>query len=301
MLIPPYLNSGDTIGIVSPSGKIKREFILNASSVLKTWGYKVVIGDSAFKEHNYYAGTDEERAKDLQKMLDDDKIKAILCSRGGYGCIRIMKKLNFKRFKKNPKWIIGFSDISILHSHINSNLKISSIHGKMAINFPSNENIDLSTNLINNILKGQNYSYHSPDNSLNKFGTAKAKLVGGNLSVINCILSTKYDIDTDDKILLLEEVGENLHHIDRMMNHFEMTGKFKKIKAAIIGSFSETKDKAPGFGKNAYEIISEYLNKLNIPIAYNFDNGHISTNYPVILGAEHKLVVNKNGSTLELV
>ncbi|MCT4614334.1 MAG: LD-carboxypeptidase [Marinifilaceae bacterium] len=301
MISPNFLKPGDTIGIVSPAGKIKKEFILNAKDILISWGYKVEIGKNAANDFNYYAGTDEERADDLQKMLDDKKIKAILCSRGGYGCIRIIPKLNFKKFLKNPKWLIGFSDISILHSHINSNLSIKTIHSKMAINFPSSGVQDQTTEMIRHILQGGNYDIQTPANTYCKEGKVQATLIGGNLSVINCILSTKYSIDTTNKILLLEEVGENLHHLDRMMNHFYLSGKFNNLAGIVIGSFSEMKEKAPGFGKEAYAIISEYTSKLDIPVAFGFDIGHITNNNPVILGAEHILEVNNDICKLSLV
>ncbi|MGZ3851949.1 MAG: S66 peptidase family protein [Flavisolibacter sp.] len=301
---PPYLRKGDTIGITAPAGFITQEEIQPAVQVMQSWGYNTVVGDTIGKKDFTFGGTDDERLNDLQKMLDDPKIRAIMCARGGYGSIRIVDKLDWTRFKLKPKWVIGFSDITVLHSHIHRNLKIASIHSKMINSFPDDWNtaepIQIETIIsIQDALAGKRMSYTATPNTKNKNGIAEGVLLGGNLKTLETLSGTASDINTDGKILFVEDTGEYLYSIDRMFWNLKRTGKLKGLKALIVGGF-RVKPDDPGeeFGKTIEDIVLEKVSGYNYPVCFDFPVGHQMNNFALKCGVKHRLLVKENEVSL---
>jgi len=305
--IPPYLKPGDTIGITSPAGYITLEQIQPAILQMQGWGFNIKVGETIGKRDFTYGGTDEERLADFQKMLNDPDIKAIMCARGGYGFIRIIDQLDFSFFKRNPKWIIGFSDITVLHCHLAKKFGIASIHAKMCNSFPDDwakaEPIQTETILsINHALTGEELGYTAPVNSNNRFGNTDAILVGGNLSIIETLAGSSSDLDTKDKILFIEDTGEYLYSIDRMLWSLKRSGKLKHLKGLIVGGFKvKPDDEGEEFGKNIYDIVLEKVKEYSYPVAFDFPVGHQRNNFALKCGAKHTLMVNENGSALRTI
>ncbi|MDN3588233.1 LD-carboxypeptidase [Pedobacter aquatilis] len=305
--IPPYLKQGDTIGITSPAGHITLDKIQPSVIQMQSWGFTIKIGDSIGKRDFTYGGTDEERLNDFQKMLDDTNIKAIMCARGGYGFVRIIDKLDFSSFKRYPKWIIGFSDITVLHCHLTKNYGVASIHSKMCNSFPDDwakaEPIQIETILsIRNALTGIQTNYNAPANLNNRTGSADGILVGGNLSIIETLAGSDSDLDTKGKILFIEDTGEYLYSIDRMLWNLKRSNKLKNLKGLIIGGFKVKPDDAgEEFGKTIYDIVLEKVKEYNYPIAFDFPVGHQKNNFALKCGVNHILMVNENGSTLQSI
>ncbi len=297
--ISPYLKMGDTIGITCPAGFITLADIQPAILKLKEWGFTVVIGDTVGKKDFTFGGTDEERLKDFQQMLDDKNIKAILCARGGYGAIRIIDGLNFKQFTKSPKWIIGFSDITVLHSHLNRNYGIASLHSKMCNSFPENWDLAEATQKetiesIRKCLVGDKMHYPFVPNAKNKTGVAKGVLIGGNLKTVETLAGSKSDITTKNKILFLEDTGEYLYSIDRMFWNLKRTGKLAELAGLIIGGFKVKKDdEGEEFGKVLEEIVLEKVAGYTYPVCFNFPVGHQKNNFALKCGVAHTLSVQK--------
>ncbi|WEK21513.1 MAG: LD-carboxypeptidase [Candidatus Pedobacter colombiensis] len=303
-VIPPYLRPGDTIGVTTPAGYMTMEQIQPALQLMESWGFKIQIGNTIGKRDYGMGGTDAERAQDLQEMLDDPNIKAIMCARGGYGVVRIIDKLNFDRFKAKPKWIIGFSDITVLHCHLNSRLNTASIHSKMCNSFPKDwslaEPIQVETILsIKQVLGGQAVKYSAAAQSYNRMGRAEAHLIGGNLSIIETLTGTVSDIKTDGKILFVEDTGEYLYNIDRMFWNLKRSGKLANLKGLIVGGF-KVKPDDPGeeFGRTVYEIITEKIKEYNYPVCFDFPVGHQKNNFALKCGTKHIFNVDANGSSL---
>jgi muramoyltetrapeptide carboxypeptidase len=291
-IIPPYLKQGDTIGIVCPSGYMPFDKAKTCIDVLQQWGFKVQVGKTLGNQNNYFSGTDEERLYDLQMMLDDENIKAIYCGRGGYGLSRIIDKINFKSFIQNPKWIIGYSDITLLHAHIFSNYNIAGLHAPMAAAF--NE-MDESKKYIDSIydgLIGKRQTYKTAPHYLNRNGVCKGKLIGGNLALLAHIIGTKSDINTKNKILFIEDIGEYKYNIDRMLIQLKRAGKLDELAAFIVGSFTEIKDTTIPFGKEIKEIISDAVKEYNYPVCFDFPVGHVKENYALKIGVDYKLTVS---------
>ncbi|PLX23081.1 MAG: LD-carboxypeptidase [Marinilabiliales bacterium] len=295
MITPVSLKKGDKIGIVAPARKIKKNEIEPAIKIFESWGLKVELGKNIFTEDRQFAGTDKQRAKDLQYMLDNPEIKAIICARGGYGTIRLLPLLDFATFLKSTKWIVGYSDITALHVHLNQNLKVKSIHGIMPINFPKDSFENESIKTLKQALMGEKNSYQIKGHRFNKTGKVQGELIGGNLSVLYSIAGTNYDINTEDKILVLEDLDEYLYHIDRMMMNLKLGGKLDKLKALIIGGMSQMNDNQIPFGKSAYEIVCDVVQEYSYPVCYDFPLGHIDNNYSIMLGSIAELDVNKKG------
>jgi muramoyltetrapeptide carboxypeptidase len=302
--IPPYLKPGDMIGIVAPAGYITREEIIPAAALLQQWGYKIRLGYTIGKRDYTFGGTDEERLHDIQMMLDDPKIKAILCARGGYGSVRIVDKIKWDKFKSNPKWVIGFSDITVLHSHIHTHFGIATIHSKMCNSFPDvwNEATQLQKDTIvsiQNALTGIKMEYKATYNTLNRIGKATGILLGGNLKTLESLAGSASDISTDGKILFVEDTGEYLYSIDRMFWNLKRTGKLNKLAALIVGGIKNKQDD-PGeyFGKTVYDIIMEKVKEYNYPVCVDFPVGHQIDNYALKCGVKHILTVSESGSTL---
>ena len=268
---------------------------------LKEWGFKVKTGSTLGGQFNYFSGTDEQRLEDFQQMLDDYSIKAILCGRGGYGTVRIIDRLNFKKFKKNPKWIIGYSDITVLHSHIFGRYNIASLHSPMAAAFNDGEHNNEYIRSLELALTGQKLSYNCPPDLFNNAGTTSATLVGGNLSLLVNLTGTPSDIDTAGKILFLEDVSEYIYNIDRMMYQLKRSGKLSDLEGLIIGGFTEVKDTVMPFGKDVYEVIYDVIKEYNYPVCFKFPVGHTRENYVLKVGAQYRLKVGSKTVTLEEV
>ena len=302
--IPPYLKNGDTIGVTSPAGFITLEQIQPAVLQMQHWGFNIKIGETIGKRDFTYCGTDEERLTDFQKMLDDPNIKAIMCARGGYGFVRIIDKLDFSLLRRRPKWIIGFSDITVLHCHLAKNYGIASIHSKMCNSFPDDwskaEPIQIETILsIKNALIGEQMGYAAPINPNNRLGKVDGILVGGNLSIIETLAGSDSDLDTKNKILFIEDTGEYLYSIDRMLWNLKRSGKLKNLKGLIIGGFKvKTDDAGEEFGKTIYEIVLEKVAEYDYPIAFDFPVGHQRNNFALKCGVNHVLEVSENGTKL---
>lgn len=302
--IPAYLKAGDTIGITSPAGFMTSTEIQPAIAMMESWGFKIKVGKTIDKRDFGMGGTDQERAADLQEMLNDPEIKAIMCARGGYGMVRIIDLLNFDIFLQKPKWIIGFSDVTVLHCHLNRQYGIASIHSKMCNSFPTDpllaDPVQLETILsINKLLKGEHLQYQGPVMSINKPGKSSGILVGGNLSIIETLAGTKSDLNTDGKILFVEDTGEYLYRLDRMFWNLKRTGKLDRLAGLIIGGF-KVKPDDPGeeFGKTIYDIVLEKVKHYGYPVAFDFPVGHQKNNYALKCGANHSLEVGPKGSRL---
>ena len=295
MIIPKKLEAGDKIGIISTARKITIEELSPAIKTLESWGLKVVFGINLFQEEDQFSGTVEQRTADLQVMIDDNSIKAILCARGGYGTVQIIDSIDFTNLKINSKWIVGYSDVTVLHSHLN-NLGIASLHATMPINFKSNTKESLSS--LKNSLFGNLNSIECKAHPLNKFGKIAGHIVGGNLSILYSLLGSHSDIDTTDKILFIEDLDEYLYHIDRMMMNLKRNGMLGKLKGLIVGGMSDMNDNSIPFGKTAEQIILEYTKNYDFPICFGFPAGHLSDNRSVRLGINSVLEISKNGVSL---
>ena len=299
MKIPPYLKKGDKIGIVAPAGFMTLEKMTTCIETLGSWGYEVELGKTTYSEStNYFSGTDEERLNDLQAMLDNKDIKAILCARGGYGISRIIDDLSFKKFTKHPKWIIGFSDITVLHAHLYSNYKIASLHAPMAAAFNDGEAENIYIHSLQNALEGKSAEYECKGHPFNNPGKAEGILVGGNLSLLAHITGTPSQVNMKNKILFLEDVGEYLYNVDRMLIQLKRSGQLRKLAGLVIGGFTESKDTERPFGKSVYEIIHEQVKEFDYPISFGFPVSHDKENYALKIGAPYKLLVEPERTVL---
>jgi muramoyltetrapeptide carboxypeptidase len=304
IVIPPYLKPGDTIGITCPAGYIKTEAIQPAVQLMQSWGFNIKIGQTVGKRDLTMGGTDVERLADLQQMLDDPNIKAIMCARGGYGAVHIIDQLNFKRFTVNPKWLIGFSDITVLHNHIHTNCHVATLHSKMCNSFPDNwslaEPIQVETILsIKQALTGQKLTYSSPGSASNRSGNAIGHLVGGNLSIVATLTGTRSDINTDGKILFLEDTGEYLYNIDRMFYNLQRSGKLEKLAGLVVGGFKVKPDEPDDeFGKTLYEVVLDRVKNYQYPVCFDFPVGHQKNNFALKCGVTHTLKVTQTNGTL---
>ena len=292
MITPNFLKTGDKIAIVAPAGRIDEKIISPSIRTLESWGLQVVRGEHLSGAYYQYSGTDEERVLDFQRMLDDDSTKAILCARGGYGSNRIIDKLDFSKFIKSPKWIIGFSDITVFHSHILSNFQIETIHGTMAAGLMDREKIGPTTDSLKKVLFDGKLDVQFEPHYLNRKGNSEGVLTGGNLAILCSLIGTPSDIETDGKILFIEEVGEYLYRLDRMMWQLKKAGKLKNLAGLIVGGLTEMKDNEPPFGKTAREIVSDSVKEYDYPVCFGFPAGHQDDNRALIFGREVRLEIN---------
>ena len=298
--IPPYLKKGDTIGITCPASYLTSANADKCIETLQQWGFEVMVGKTlGSKSKNYFSASDEDRANELQAMLDDKNIKAIIFGRGGYGMGRIIDKLNFSKFKKNPKWIIGFSDITLLHCHLYGHHKISSIHGPMAIGFNKEKSKAESIDSLHKLLTGKKFNYNCKSHKNNRVGTAKGKLIGGNLALLVNSIGTQSDFETKNKILFIEDVGEYLYAIDRMFYQLKRSGKLNKLAGLIIGGFTDMKDTERPFGKTIENIIKELVEAYDYPVCFHFPISHGKENVPVKIGVEYELKITTTKTTLK--
>ena len=298
--IPPYLQAGNTIALVCPSGFMAIEKAQTCIDVLQQWGYKVKVGTTVGSNSaTYFSGTDEERLVNFQQILDDEEVHAVLCARGGYGLTRIIDQISFKKFKKQPKWVIGFSDITVLHAHIYTNYGIATLHAPMAGAFNDKGFNNEYVQSLKNVLAGKHSKYECAAHEFNRKGEAVGELVGGNLALLAHLIGTPSDLKTKGRILFLEDVGEYLYNIDRMMRQLKRSGKLDKLAGLIIGGFSDAKDTERPFGQNAYEIIREIVKEYDYPVCFGFPVSHEKENYALKVGVGYKLKVGKAKVTLE--
>lgn len=296
MITPPYLQKGDTVAIVATARKNIDDNLKPAIELLKSWGLEVKVGNSIGLDFHQLAGTDEQRAKDFQEQLDNPNIKMIWCVRGGYGTVRMIDLLDFTKFKQNPKWIVGFSDVTVLHSHLNT-MGYKSIHGIMPVTVgkaTKEAKETLRVALFNN----ERLEYDLLPHPMNKFGKAKGELVGGNLSILYSLFGSPSAIDCNDKILFIEDLDEYLYHIDRMMMNLKRNGCLESIKGILVGGMTKMKDNDIPWGKDALQIVEDVTKKYNIPIVYEFPAGHIRDNRALVLGTQVELEVNNECSKI---
>ncbi|MEY2917356.1 MAG: hypothetical protein RIS73_1070 [Bacteroidota bacterium] len=297
--IPPYLKKGDTIAITCPAGYMASEKAQTCITVLRQWGFQVVVGKTLGSSSvNYFSATDADRRNELQAMLDDKTINAILCGRGGYGVGRIIDKLDFTKFKRKPKWLIGFSDITVLHSHIYTNLKIATLHAPMAAAFNDNGFKNEFVQSLQKALSGKKTKYTCAPHTFNKQGTASGELVGGNLSLLAHLTGTPSDINTKNKILFIEDIGEQIYNIDRMLHQLKRSGKLNKLAGLVIGGFTDMKDTDRPFGKTVQEVIQQIVEEYNYPVCFNFPVSHQKENYALKVGVKYQLAVNNKQTKL---
>ena len=297
---PPYLQKDDLIGLVCPAGYMASEKVQACVNTLQQWGYRVKIGSTVGSaSENYFSGTREERLNDFQQMLDDDEVKAILCARGGYGTTHIIDDLNFKKFREQPKWIIGFSDITIFHCHLYAKYYISSLHAPMAAAFNDAESSNEYLESLKKALEGKKIKYQTAPFEFNKKGEGIGELVGGNLALLAHIAGSDSDIKTKGRILFLEDTGEYLYNIDRMLYQLKRSGKLSKLAGLIIGGFTDGKDTERPYGKNVYEIIHDVVKEYDYPVCYGSPVSHEKENYALKIGVGYKLKVARNKVTLE--
>ncbi len=293
MITPAYLQKGDTVAIVSTARKNIEDNLKPTIDLLEGWGLKVKLGKTIGLDYYQLAGTDQQRAADFQEQMDNPNIKAIWCVRGGYGTVKIIDLLDFTKFKQNPKWIIGFSDVTVLHSHLNR-LGIESIHGIMPVSVA--RATEEAKQSLCTALFGETLSYQLSCDALNHKGKAQGELVGGNLSILYSLLGSESAIDCNGKILFLEDLDEYLYHVDRMMVNLKRNGCLNGLKGIIVGGMTEMKDNEIPWGRNALEIIEDTVKGLNIPIIYNFPAGHIRDNRTLILGRKVTMEVTEKES-----
>lgn len=299
MKIPPYLKPGDTIGLICPAGAMPIEKAQTAINVLQEWGFKIITGTSVGSSHYYFSGTDDDRLADLQSMMDDTSVKAILCARGGYGTGRIVDRLHFKKFKKHPKWIIGFSDITVLHCHLLSRYKIASLHAPMAAAFNDDQYTNPYVQSLHEALIGKKTRILSASHPFNRYGRVEGILAGGNLSLLTHLIGTSSDVNMDGKILFIEDTGEYLYNVDRMLYQLKRNGKFEKLAGLIVGGFTDMKDTNTPFGKSIEEIINEVIKDYNFPVCFSFPISHEKENFAVKIGLKYKLSIKKNTISLQ--
>jgi muramoyltetrapeptide carboxypeptidase len=299
-MLPPYLKKGDTIGICCPAGYMPYEKAATAIDVLQQWGFRVKVGATLGKQHHYFSGTDEERLNDFQQLLDDDSVQAILFGRGGYGMSRIIDQVDFKKFRRRPKWLAGFSDITLLHSHIHRQFKIPTLHSPMCAAFNDDKHKDVYVQSLKKALLGKPLRYSVTGHELNRKGSARGILTGGNLALLSHAVGSASDNKTDGKILFIEDTGEYIYNTDRMMIHLDRSGKLAKLAGLVIGSFSDEQDTSIPFGKTSFEVIYDLVKKYDYPVCFNFPCGHTDANYTLKLGVEWELNVGRQVKLFEV-
>lgn len=290
MTLPAYLKKGDTILIIATARARNQEQVQPAIATLESWGLRVETGEHLFKIHHQFAGTDEERAHNLQWAIDHTSAKAVLIAGGGYGTLRIIDRVNFTPLLKHPKWFIGYSDTTVIQSRLAA-LNMACIHGTMAFQFPKHEE---ATHSIKKLLFGETVTYAIEPHPLNRTGTVTSDIVGGNLSLLYALSGSTDDLVTTNKILFIEDLDEQLYHIDRMVLQLKRSGKLKNLKGLIVGGMSDMKDNATPFGKNAEEIIMDAVKEYDYPVCFNFPAGHIENNMALYFGKDARLTVKRS-------
>ncbi|MDR0437196.1 MAG: LD-carboxypeptidase [Bacteroidales bacterium] len=300
-IIPKYLQPGDTIALASSAKKVDFQIVENARKHFESWGFQVIVGESAMASEHQFAGDDELRTKDFQTQLDNPNVNTIICLRGGYGSVRIIEYLDFSEFVKHPKWIVGYSDVTVIQNHILKNYNIASLHAEMPLKFPDFPNTNDSLGALKNALFGRIDPIRIQSNSLNKMGSAKGELVGGNLAILCSLLGSSSEMDTRGKILFLEDVGEYLYAIDRMMMTLKRAGKLDQLAGLAIGQFTDLKDNDIPFGKTVYEIIAEHVATYDYPVLFDVPTGHCEINKPLVFGGVYTMEITEESATLNIV
>ena len=293
---PPFLKPNDQIRVVSPSGSIEPKYIVGAKKTLNSWGLNATEGKFARTKYGRFAGTEAQRIADLQEALDDSAVNAILCSRGGYGVAQIIDKLDFSTFVKSPKWLVGFSDITILHNAI-SNLGVASVHGIMAKHLTQFSPDSIHVQKCREILFGQMPTYAIQKHKLNRVGTAQGKLIGGNLSVLIGLRGSQFDSDYKNNILFIEDIAERPYHIDRMIQNLRFSGVLAQLSGLVVGQFSDCEED-PLMKKSVTQIIASAVSEYDYPVCFNFPAGHVDDNLPLIMGESVQFEVTKKGGKL---
>ncbi|CAL1516510.1 LD-carboxypeptidase [Chitinophaga sp. MM2321] len=296
--IPPYLKKGDLIGVTCSSSKMELQAAEYAAGILDAWGYRVHLGITVGTSFHNFSAPDELRLEELQDMLDDPEIKAIVFGRGGYGMVCILDKLDFTRFRKHPKWLCGYSDVTALHAHIHQRYNIASLHTLMCSGITPATAENEYVHSLAAALKGKPYRYTTPSHTLNRAGKATGALVGGNLSMLANVSGSRSQVDTKGKILLLEDIGEYRYNIDRMMYNLKRAGWLDKLAGLVVGAFVDGKDTNTPFGQTEYEIIHNIVKDYGYPVCYGFPCGHQTENYALKLGLKHELKVGELKSIL---
>ncbi len=297
MVQPPFLKPGDTVSIVAPGRKIDAETVRFSVSMLESWGLNVLSGRNLLNtSHSYLSGTDTERLSDLQYALDDASVKAIICARGGYGTTRILDKLDFTSFLKNPKWVCGFSDITALHLKLQS-WNVQSIHSTMPVMFPKKDSAS-SVESLKNLLFGEIGPITGEASYYNKSGNCLGELVGGNLSLLVDSLGTSSEIQTDNRILIIEEIDEYIYRLDRMLVQLKRADKLKNLAGLVVGHMTDMKESELPFGESVQQIILIHTQEYSYPIAFDFPTGHENPNLAWIQGAKGTLSVTDKRSVL---
>lgn len=292
MSTPTYLKKGDKVAIICPASYIKVD-LTPAYEILQKWGLEPVIYESVTAQEHQFAGNDTIRARDLQDALDNPEIKAIIAGRGGYGCVRIIDQIDFSAFVKNPKWLVVFSDLTVILNHVFNNFNIPTIHGQMVKSFL--DGTEASIESLHNALFGKNMDLKYTGTVFpNREGQSEGILIGGNLAILHSILASNSDGSYDDKILFIEDVGESHYNIDRMLWTLKRAGKLKKLKGLIVGGFTELKDSDPTFGQSYEEIIMEKVKEYDYPVAFGCPSGHIEDNHALIIGKKIELKIQQN-------
>ena len=298
-ILPPFLKPGDTIAITCPAGFMPREKAQACIDALQAWGFRVVIGATVGGESsNYFAGTDRERMADLQGFLDDPQVKAILFGRGGYGLSRIIDDIDFTSFKATPKWLIGFSDITVLHAHVFTNYNITSLHAPMAGAFNEDDAASPGVLSLRHALTGLPAAYNCPPSFFNRNGRATAPLIGGNLALLAHLVGSPSDPDTTGKLLFLEDVGEYRYNVDRMLRQLRRSSKLAHLAGLIIGGFTEMKDTTRPFGATVEEIILDVVGDYYYPVCFGFPISHGKENVALKIGVTHTLSIDTEGTSL---
>lgn len=297
-ITPSPLKVGDCIGIIAPARKVLQQEVHPAIKFLTGKGFMVKTAPHLYASFHQFAGTEEQRASDFMEMIEDKSVKAILCARGGYGSVRLLVHMNFRKLQQTPKWIVGYSDITVFHGLLNGWYGIETIHGPMPFNFPADGLGNESLDCLLRVLMGENPTYTVAPNPFNKSGKAEGTLVGGNLSILYSLSGTDADINPQGKILFIEDLDEYLYHIDRMMMNLKTSGKLNSIVGLIVGGLTEMKDNHTPFGFTPYEIITNALKEYNIPVCFDFQAGHVDPNLSLIMGRKVKLEVNSSGATI---
>ena len=300
--IPPYLKKGNTIGLTCPAGYMELDKVQNCIHILQNWGYEVMVGKTiGSKSKTYFSGIDEERRDEFQAMLDDKNIHAIICGRGGYGVSRIIDQLDFTAFKKNLKWIIGFSDITVFLAHIHSQLHIASIHAPMANAFNDVGDKNIYVQSLQKALKGTKTNYTIEAHPLNKLGKVTGQLIGGNLALLAHLCGTKSAYKTTGKILFLEDIGEYIYNIDRMILQLKRAGHLKNLVGLMVGGFTDIKDNPRPFGQTIQELILHHVAEYDYPVCFDFPVSHDKENFALKVGIEHQISITKNKVQLKEV
>ncbi len=297
--LPPFLTKNSLIGITCPAGYVAPERVAYAAELLTEWGFQVKIGNTVGMEHFYFSGNDEARLTDLQTMLDDERMDAILMGRGGYGVSRIIDRLDFTSFLKKPKWICGFSDITVLHSHLHAQYQMPTLHCAMGAAFTPAAKDSEPLKSILSALTGEQISYQTPPAAFNRKGIAEGILTGGNLAILAHLTGSVSEVNTDGKILFIEDIGEHLYNIDRMMMQLKRAGKLNHLKALVVGSFTDLQDTERPFGQAIDALIFDKVSEYNYPVCFNFPAGHQEENFALRLGMMHLLEVTEAGGILD--